>query len=136
MVVKTAADERLKKALVGAWYETIGQLAAGGKSADAAIVYMANASGATEAEFKSQLKTTKLFFEPQEAAAIANGGEIKKTMEHVRQFSYAKGLFGQGASSPDFVGIAFPDQTVLGSKDNVKLRFDSRYMTLAAEGKL
>lgn len=136
MVVKTAADERFKKALVGAWYEAIGQLAAGGKSADAAIAYMANASGATEAEFKSQLKTTKLFFEPKEAAAIANSGEIKKTMEHVRQFSYAKGLYGQGASSPDFVGIVFPDQTVLGSKDNVKLRFDSQYMTLAAEGKL
>jgi NitT/TauT family transport system substrate-binding protein len=136
LVVKTNADERFKKALVGAWYETLGILAGGGKGADDAIAYMANASGATVAEFKSQLQTTKLFFTPSEAAAVANDAALKKTMEHVRQFTFAKGLFGQGASSPDFVGIAFPDQSLLGSKDNVKLRFDSSYMTQAAEGKL
>lgn len=136
MVVKTGADERFKKALTGAWYEAIGHLVAGGEQTDAAIKYMANASGATEAEFKSQLKTTKLFSDPKEAVAIAEAAQLQQTMDHVRKFSFDKGLFGQGAASVEAVGIAFPDQSVLGSKDNVKLRFDSRYMKLAAEGAL
>ena len=136
MVVKTNVDERFKKALVGAWYETLGHLTAGGQQAEKAIAYMAKNSGATVAEFKSQLKTTKLFPDPTQAVAIAENKQIKQTMEHVRKFSFDKGLFGQGAASMDFVGISFPDQTVLGSKRNIKLRFDSQFMNMAAEGKL
>jgi NitT/TauT family transport system substrate-binding protein len=136
MVVRTAADERLKKALTGAWFETIGRLAAGGKSAKDAIAYMAKASGATEAEFKSQLETTRLFGTPAEALGVARNPELKQTMEHVRDFSFAKGLFGSGVTSADFVGIEFPDKSVLGSKRNVKLRFDGQYMQMAADGKL
>ncbi|MCF6250058.1 MAG: putative urea ABC transporter substrate-binding protein [Methylococcaceae bacterium] len=136
MVVKTDADMRFKKALVGAWYETLSHLTAGGQQADVAISYMAKESGATVAEFKSQLKTTRLFPDPMQAAAIAENQQIKQTMEHVRQFSFEKGLFGQGAASVDFVGIAFPDQTILGSKRNVKFRFDSQFMKMAGQGKL
>lgn len=136
MVVKTNADERLKKALVGAWYETLGHLTAGGKKADAAIEFMAKASGATVAEFKSQLKTTKLFPDPKQAVEVAEAKQIKLTMEHVRKFSFEKGLFGQGAASADFIGIIFPDKSFLGSKRNIKLRFDSQFMKLAEQGKL
>ena len=82
------------------------------------------------------LKTTKLFPDPKQAVAIAENEQTKKTMEYVRKFSFDKGLFGQGAASVDFVGIAFPDQSVLGSKRNVKLRFDSQFMKMAVEGKL
>ncbi|MDQ7091952.1 MAG: putative urea ABC transporter substrate-binding protein [Methylococcales bacterium] len=136
MVVRTDTDERFKKALVGAWYETLGHLTAGGKKADAAITYMAKSSGATVAEFKSQLKTTKLFPDPKQAVMIAENQQIKQTMEHVRKFSFDKGLFGQGAASVDFVGILFPDKTVLGSKRNIKLRFDSQFMKMAEQGSL
>jgi NitT/TauT family transport system substrate-binding protein len=45
-------------------------------------------------------------------------------------------LFGQGASSANFVGIALPGNKVLGDKSNIKLRFDPSYMLMAAEGKL
>ena len=57
-------------------------------------------------------------------------------MEYVRTFSFDNGLFGQGASSKDFVGIQFPDGKILGNKKNVKFRFDSKYMDMAAKGKL
>jgi NitT/TauT family transport system substrate-binding protein len=57
-------------------------------------------------------------------------------MDQIRTFTFAKGLFGKGAKSKDFVGISFPDGTVLGDKNNVKLRFDATYMKMAAEGKL
>lgn len=136
MVVKTDADERFKKALVGAWYEALSHLTSGGQQADNAIDFMAKTSGATIAEFKSQLKTTRLFSEPKQAVAIAEDSQLKQTMEHVRQFSFDKGLFGQGAASVDFVGIAFPDETILGSKRNIKLRFNSQYMKMAEQGSL
>ena len=49
-------------------------------------------------------------------------------MEHVRQFSFDKGLYGADASSPDLVGIEFDDGSILGDKNNVKLRFTSKYI--------
>jgi len=57
-------------------------------------------------------------------------------MEYVRTFSFEKGLYGQGNKTKDFVGISFPDGSVLGDRNNVKLRFDDRYMQMAADGKL
>jgi NitT/TauT family transport system substrate-binding protein len=57
-------------------------------------------------------------------------------MEYVRTFSFDHGLFGDGAASKDIVGIAFPDGSVIGNKANVKLRFDTQYMQMAADGKL
>jgi NitT/TauT family transport system substrate-binding protein len=136
MVVKTESDERFKKALTGAWYEAMSHLVAPGQQSETAIDYMAKASGATVAEFKSQLKTTRLFSEPSEAVAVAEDAQLKKTMQYVRQFSFDKGLFGQGAASVDFVGISFPDGSVMGSNRNVKLRFDSQFMKMAVENKL
>jgi NitT/TauT family transport system substrate-binding protein len=136
MVVKTKAPDTLKKALTGAWYETMKVMTDKGKSGNDAIAYMAKFSGATVPEFKAQLATTSMFYGAAEAAAFASGPEAKKTMDQIRTFTFAKGLFGKGAKSKDFVGISFPDGTVLGDKNNVKLRFDATYMKMAAEGKL
>ena len=41
-----------------------------------------------------------------------------------------------GASSKDSVGIQFPDGSTLGSTRNIKLRYVTTYMELAAQGKL
>jgi NitT/TauT family transport system substrate-binding protein len=136
MVVKTATDERLKKALTGAWYETLGVMTASNQAGRDANAAMAKQAGATEVEFKAQLATTKLFAAPAEAVAIVTAPQIKETMQYVRDFSFSKGLFGSGAASADFVGIQFPDKTILGSTRNVKLHFTDRYMRMAAEGKL
>ncbi len=136
MVVKTRAPDTLKKALAGAWYEVMGIMSSQGKMASEAIDFMAKNSGATAAEFKAQLATTAMFYKASEAAAFAGGAELKKTMDLVRTFSFDKGLFGKGAKSKDFVGIAFPDGSTLGDGKNVKLRFDASFMKLAAEGKL
>jgi NitT/TauT family transport system substrate-binding protein len=135
MVVKTGAPESLKKALTGAWYEMLALMTATGPAADAAIESMAKASGTTVEAFKSQLGTTAMFYEAAKGAAFAQSADVGKTMEHVRQFTFAKGLFGQNAKSVDDVGIALADGT-LGSKDNVKFRFTSQYMQMAADGKL
>ena len=133
--VKTDADERFKKALVGAWYETMTMMK-GGRSAEEAIAFMASNSAATPAEFKAQLRTTAMYYEPQQAADFAKGEQLINTMEAVRQFSFDKGLFGTGADSPDFVGIQFPNGKVLGASSNIKLRFDASFMEMVANGNL
>jgi NitT/TauT family transport system substrate-binding protein len=136
MVVKTDAPDSLKKALAGAWFETIGLMAAGNPKSDEAIAFMANASGATVEEFRLQLGTTALFYEPAKAAEFAASAAVGETMDKVRSFSFAKNLLGHGAASADVVGIELDDGTVLGNKDNVKLRFTSKYMKMAADGTL
>lgn len=136
MVVKTDVDERFKKALTGAWYETLNQLSSRGKSAEEAIGFMAANSGGTPAEFKAQLKTTAMFYNPADAVSFVEGSQLKETMDLVRTFSFDKGLYGSSAENADFVGIQYPDGSVTGEKTNVQFRFDSTYMKLAAQGKL
>ena len=46
------------------------------------------------------------------------------------------GILGEGAPSPEFVGVAFPDGSVFGDENNVKLRFDTTYMKMASDGML
>jgi NitT/TauT family transport system substrate-binding protein len=128
MVVRSDASDKLKQALVGAWYETLAAITGKDAQAAQAIEYMANASGATVAEFKAQLATTAMFYTPGEAVEFVASQKPKETMEHVRQFSFDKGLYGETADSPDFVGIAFDDGQVLGDKGNVKLRFTAKWM--------
>ena len=45
-------------------------------------------------------------------------------MELVRQFCFAHGLLGDKTNSPDDVAISFPDGTILGKPDRVRLRFE------------
>jgi NitT/TauT family transport system substrate-binding protein len=136
MVVRSNAPDAFKKALTGAWYEVMTIMSDKGKPADAAIEYMAKFSGGTVPEFKAQLATTAMFYKAADAVTFTTGAEVKKTMEQIRSFTFSKGLFGKGAKSKDFVGIEFPDGTVLGEKKNVKLRFNANYMKMAADGKL
>ncbi len=135
MVVRSNSPDTLKKALVGAWYETMEVMSSKSKTAKEAIAYMANFAGGTVAEFKAQLRTTAMFYTARDAVAFATGDQLKKTMEYVRSFSFDHGLFGD-AENKDVVGIAFPDGTVMGNKSNVRLRFDATIMKLEADGKL
>jgi NitT/TauT family transport system substrate-binding protein len=136
MVVRTDVPVSVKKALVGAWYETMSLMSGRSKETKEAIQAMAEFAGGTEAEFRAQLRTTNMFYEPAEAAAFGRSDALKKTMEYVRTFCFAHGLFGQGATSKDYVGIRFPDGSTVGDKNNVKLRFDATYMQMAADKKL
>ena len=136
MVVRTNSPDSLKKALTGAWYETMQLMSSADKAGADATAWMAKSSGATVPEFKAQLGTTAMFYKPADAVAFATGTQLPKTMDYVRAFSFSKGLFGQRAKNKDFVGISFPNGSVIGDPKNVKLRFTADYMKLAAEGKL
>jgi NitT/TauT family transport system substrate-binding protein len=97
---------------------------------------MGKASGTDLAGFEAQLKATKLFVTPAEAYAFVTDPAEKTKFDYVRKFSYDKGLYGQNAKSVDDIGIEFADGSVLGSKENIKLRFDASFKKLAADGKL
>jgi NitT/TauT family transport system substrate-binding protein len=135
MVVRSDSPDTLKKALVGAWFETMAVISSKSKTGKEAIAYMANFAGGTEAEFRAQLRTTAMFYTAAEAVAFTTGQALKKTMDYVRTFSFDHGLFGD-AENKDAVGIFFPDGTVLGNASNIRLRFDAAYMKMAMDGKL
>jgi NitT/TauT family transport system substrate-binding protein len=139
MVVKTAtlaANPRLGKALVGAWYETMALMARNDAAAKSARSVMAKASGTDAGGFEAQLATTHLFATPEDAYAFMTNEAIIKTMELVRKFSFDHGILGQGASSADVVGIEFFAGKSLGDPHNLKMRFDPRFTKMAVDGRL
>ncbi len=124
------------KALVGAWYEMMGVMSKDDDAGKAAKTTMATASGTDLAGFDAQLATTQLFYDPAAAVAFTGEDKLADTMKFVAQFLFDHGILGEGATSPDFVGMEFPNGKTLGDAANVKLRFDPGYMAMAAEGKL
>jgi len=139
MVVNTKTLEQnpsLGKALTGAWYEVMGLMSKRGAAADEALTSMAEAAGTSLVEYKSQLKTTAMFYQPQAAVDYVSSEEMREKMEYVRAFCFDHGLLGEGVRSADVVGISYPDGTVQGDSGNIKLRFDAAYVKLAAEGAL
>lgn len=138
MVVNTATlkdNPDLGKALVGIWYETIALMQADTDAGKSAREAMGKLSGTDLAGFEAQLKTTRMFYTPQDALAFTTGADLPKIMDLVRTFCFEHNLLGENVASPDAVGIETPSG-VLGDKANIKLRFDPTYMQMAADGKL
>ena len=130
------ANPALGKALVGAWYEMMADLGADTAKGREVRAYLGEASGTDRAGYEAQLDGMKMFYTPDEAIAFISSDQAYEAMDSVRQFSFEKGLLGEGAASADFVGIAFPEDRVLGDKNNVNLRFDTTYMQMAADDAL
>ena len=133
---KDGSGVRFARAITGAWYEAMGRFAASGPVHEQALQVSAQASGDSLASYRSQLETTALFTSPQAAYGFTTGTDIKQKMDLVRHFCFEHGLLGQGATSVDQVGIQFPDGTVEGQKNHIRLRFNPFYMQAAAGGKL
>jgi len=121
------------KALVGAWYEVMALMEAGD---EAALTAMAEASGTDLAGYKAQLDSTEMFYKPVASVEFTSSAELPKTMQFVAEFLFDKGILGEAAPSPEFVGVSFPDGSIYGDENNVKLRFDTTYMDMAAKGEL
>jgi NitT/TauT family transport system substrate-binding protein len=136
MVVNTetlAANPDFGRALVGAWYEVMDLMAAGDEDV---LTAMAEASGTDLAGYRAQLDSTEMFYDPADAVAFAQGSELPTTMTNVAEFLFDKGILGEGAPSADFIGVEYPDGSVTGDPDNVRFRFDTTYMQMAADGAL
>lgn len=137
MVVNTdtlADNPDFGKALVGAWWEVMAIMSRDDEAGRAARSFMAEKAGTDLAGYDAQLATTRMFYDPSESVDFVLGDDLVVTMDYVRNFLFDHGILGEGAPSPDYVGIVFPDGRVLGDEGNVKLRFTESYMQMAAEG--
>jgi len=130
------SGQKFAKAISGAWYELMAQMAQSGPTADKVLAGIAEASKDTLASYKEQLSTTHMYFTPDTAALMATSADVKKTMDLVRQFCFSHGLLGEKTRSADDIGIQFSDGSVLGNSGKVRLRFNPTFMQLAAQGKL
>ena len=128
-----AANPAFGKALTGAWYELMALMEAGDEEA---LTAMAEASGTDLAGYKAQLASTEMFWDPADAVAFTSDDALKTTMVNVAEFLFDKGILGEGAPSADFVGVEYPDGTTTGDANNVKMRYDTTYMQMAADGAL
>jgi NitT/TauT family transport system substrate-binding protein len=136
LVVRSDVDEKFKKAITGAWFELMQKLNTPGSEANQLVSLMAANAGATDAEFRAQLKTTAMFYKPDDAFNSIVSANTTSTMDAIRKFAFDKGLFGHGAPSADFVGIKMADGEVLGDPSNITLRFDASYIGMAKNGLL
>ncbi|MCG8669591.1 MAG: putative urea ABC transporter substrate-binding protein [Pseudomonadales bacterium] len=139
MVVNTKtleANPKLGKALTGAWYEIMSTMSASDKKATEARTFMAKASGTDLKGYDAQLASTQMFYKAADAVAFTESPKLIDTMKNVSKFSFTHGLLGDGASDETFIGMSFPGGKTFGSTSNLKLRFNSDYMKMAAEGKL
>ena len=93
-------------------------------------------SGTSLAGYNAQLAATEMFYEPGPAVDFVRSEAVMATMRSVADFSFDKGLLGEGASDADFIGMEFPGGKTLGAEGNIKLRFDDTYMKMAADGEL
>ena len=136
MVVNTEvleANPSFGKALVGAWYEVMGLMAAGDEEV---LTALAEASGTDLAGYQAQLASTEMFYDPAAAVSFTMSEELPSTMVSVAEFLFDKGILGEGAPSADFVGVAYPDGSTTGDAGYVKFRYDTTYMQMAADGAL
>ncbi len=124
------------KALVGAWYEMMGIMSTDNEAGKKARTAMAEASGTDLAGYDAQLSTTAMFYDPAKAVAFNKQDKLIETSKFVAQFLFDHGILGEGATSPDFVGVEFPGGKTAGDPNNIKLRFDPAFMEMAADGKL
>jgi NitT/TauT family transport system substrate-binding protein len=123
--------QKFAKALTGAWYEVLALM-----STDKVLAGIAEGSQDTLESYKEQLSTTKMFYTPQSAAQFGASPDLRQKMDLVRQFCFEHSLLGANTKSVDDVAIRYPDGSVQGKADRVRLVFDLSYMKMAAEGKL
>ena len=130
------SGQKFAKALSGAWYEVLAQMQAGGPAGDKVLAAIALGSQDTLASYKEQLSTTKMFYTPQSAVDFGTSPDLKQKMALVRQFCFDHGLLGANTKAVDDVAIRYPDASMQGKPDRVRLVFDLSYMQMAAQGKL
>jgi NitT/TauT family transport system substrate-binding protein len=130
------SGQKFAKALTGAWYETMGLMSAKGPGTDKILVAIAEGSQDSLQSYTEQLSTTHMLFTPQAALQLATSADMKQKMTLVKQFCFSHGLLGENTKSIDEVAIRYPDASVQGKTDRVRLRFETAYMQAASEGKL
>ena len=133
MYVNPNAPESEKKVLAGAWFEALDHITKRGKNRTKAIKFMAKNSGATTAQFKAQLSTTK-FLSAEEQVEFATSAKIQEVTESVRQVVIDN--FLPKASMAGNLNVKFANGSVVGDAGKVRITYPTTYVEMAANGKL
>lgn len=131
-----ATNPEFGKAFAGAWYEAMATMTANDAQTAEMVGVMASAMGTDVTGLKAQLDATYFFTEPATALEFMLADSTAEIWDLVRTFSFDNGLFGQGATGVDDIGIAVNAGTTLGDPENVMLRIDPSFVAAAQAGEL
>lgn len=129
-------NPNLGKVIIGAWFETLAIMKRDDEVGRQAREAMGIAAGTDLAGFEEQLAATYIYDQADEVTALMAGAELQQSMASISEFAFEKGLLGSGATSAGAIGIEYPQGKVWGDASNVKLRFDNRFVEMAAKGEL
>ncbi|MFM2479904.1 putative urea ABC transporter substrate-binding protein [Celerinatantimonas sp. YJH-8] len=124
-------EPNLGKAIIGAWYETMGILQNQHDPRHQEMMsYMAEALNTDLKGLKSQLATID-FFTPAQGIHYVRSNDFKLKMTQIAHFAFAHGLLGETAPNAQYIGIEAGDDQVIGNASNLKLRFPAKWMEQA-----
>lgn len=124
----------LGKALVGIWFDTIRDLFSQDGTGIAARDAVANLSGLSRGMYDVLLEKTHFYRTPQEMLPPMTSRDAISATDTRRKIRFKEGLAGEIADIDD-VGIQF-ESRILGDPNNIKYRFDPRWVRMAANRQL
>jgi NitT/TauT family transport system substrate-binding protein len=127
------SGQKFAKALSGAWYEVMSLMSGPSANAEKVRKEVAVSAQDSYATFNDQIRTTNMFYSPAAAADFMKASAFRQKMNLVRQFCFSHGLLGDNTKSVDDVAIKYPDGTVQGRSERVRLRFDATYTQSAGQ---
>ena len=134
LVVRSELADEVKRAVAGAWFETMQVLGDKNDSGREEILEgMVSSSPMESRMFKSAFKKQKIFYLAREAAAFTKSYKLKAAIRHMHDFAEGEGFYRESGTSADNIGVLFPDGEVMGARDNIKLRIEERYMRMASD---
>ncbi|MCU0754286.1 MAG: hypothetical protein MUE46_04090 [Xanthomonadales bacterium] len=137
MAVRGDAPEGLRRALVGAWFETVGQLVSRDPAVRSGLLQaMARQASVTPEEMSAQLEATAMFFHAWDAAGFLRSRRHEDAWRKALEFAEARALIPNATERRSRVRIEFPQGTVLGGSAGTKVVIDDRHTRAAALGDL
>lgn len=137
LAVRGDAPDGLRRALVGAWFETVGQLVSPDPAVrDGLLQAMAAQSGVGAEDMAAQLAATAMFFHAWDAAGFLRSRRHEDAWRKALEFADARALIPNATDRSSRVRVEFPQGTVLGGRAGTAVVIDDRYTRAAALGDL
>lgn len=137
MVVRGDAPDGLRRALVGAWYETVTQLVSSDPAVRAAMLRaLAAQSGVSPEEMALQLEDTAMFFHAWDAAGYLRSPNLQDVWRKALEFAEARALIPNATEAQSRVRVEFPQGAALGGSNGTTVVIDDRFTRAVALGDL
>jgi NitT/TauT family transport system substrate-binding protein len=126
MYVNADLHPDVYRAITEAWYRAMKVMTTRGKAQKEMVRDMASAAELTGSELQKQFETTKFYPTREVAKTFTESDKLKDVMAKVVDFIDTKEMLEDSVKST--IGIQFPDGSVLGNADNVKIVFTVDYL--------